>query len=59
MAPAFLSPPWALPVPTAPFISLMFLWLPGWFTTFSLFVVSPLITLVRLSLTPLASPCGI
>ena len=38
---------------------LMFLWLPVWFTTSSLFVALQLTTLVRLSLTPLASPCGI
>jgi hypothetical protein len=59
MALAFLSPPWALPVPTAPFVSLRFLWPPVWFTTFSLFAVSQLTTLARLSLTPPASPCGI
>jgi uncharacterized membrane protein len=37
----------------------MFLWLPVWFTTFSLFAISQLTTLVRLSLTPLALPSGI
>jgi hypothetical protein len=40
------------------FISPMFLWLPVWFTTSSLFAASRLTTLVRLSSTPLASPCG-